>query len=84
MSMIFFTVTYEYIFSVCHVYFHIMIRKQADNTYARNIESLVSKVCSLCNDPREDHNCIRASSLQCLSALVILDSFQMNSHLCIS
>jgi hypothetical protein len=46
------------------------IYSQADNTYARNIESLVSKVCSLCNDPRGDHNRICASSLQCLSALI--------------
>lgn len=46
------------------------IYSQVDNTYARNIESLVSKVCSLCNDPRENNNGIRASSLQCLSALI--------------
>ncbi|XP_078160554.1 protein SEMI-ROLLED LEAF 2 [Carex rostrata] len=46
------------------------IYSQADNTYARNIESLVSKLCLLCNDPRGDHNLICASSLQCLSALI--------------
>ncbi|KAJ4817138.1 ARM repeat superfamily protein [Rhynchospora pubera] len=46
------------------------IYSQADNTYARNIESLVSKVCSLSNDSRENHTHIRASSLQCLSAMI--------------
>ncbi|XP_015874915.3 protein SEMI-ROLLED LEAF 2 isoform X2 [Ziziphus jujuba] len=45
---------------------------QADATYARNIENLVPKVCSLACEKGDDHQkiCLRASSLQCLSAMV--------------
>ncbi|KAM5561026.1 protein SEMI-ROLLED LEAF 2 [Rosa sericea] len=48
------------------------IYTQADGTYTHNIESLVHKVCKLAHESGEDHQkrCLRASSLQCLSAMV--------------
>ncbi|XP_050381062.1 protein SEMI-ROLLED LEAF 2 [Argentina anserina] len=48
------------------------IYTQADGTYTHNIESLVHKVCALAHEKGDDHQkrCLRASSLQCLSAMV--------------
>ncbi|XP_058084129.1 protein SEMI-ROLLED LEAF 2 [Magnolia sinica] len=48
------------------------IYSQADGTYTYNIESLVPKVCALARESGEecDKRCLRASSLQCLSAMV--------------
>nr|CAD1833220.1 unnamed protein product [Ananas comosus var. bracteatus] len=47
------------------------IYSQVDNTYARNIESLVHKVCTLaCEQGEEQKSPLRAASLQCLSAMV--------------
>lgn len=45
---------------------------QVDSTYTHNIEKLVRKVCMLSQEPGETHEnrCLRASSLQCLSAMV--------------
>lgn len=42
--------------------------------YTYNIESFVQKVCMLAREKGEDHQrrCLRASSLQCLSAMVVL------------
>ena len=47
---------------------------QADGTYTHNIESLVHKVCALAHESGDDHQkrCLRASSLQCLSAMVYI------------
>ena len=47
---------------------------QVDNSYARNIESLVHKVCALSRQQGEEHRLLRAASLQCLSAMVIHSS----------
>ncbi|KAL3538274.1 hypothetical protein ACH5RR_001640 [Cinchona calisaya] len=48
------------------------IYRQVDGTYAYNLESLVHKVCSIAEETGEEHQkcCLRASSLQCLSAMV--------------
>lgn len=48
------------------------IYSQADGTYSHNIEKLVPKVCEIAREAGEDHQkcCLRASSLQCLSAMV--------------
>ncbi|KAK9919970.1 hypothetical protein M0R45_028540 [Rubus argutus] len=48
------------------------IYTQADGTYTHNIESLVHKVCKLAHESGEEDQkrCLRASSLQCLSAMV--------------
>ncbi|XXG53982.1 hypothetical protein AAC387_Pa03g1977 [Persea americana] len=46
------------------------IYSQADGTYTYNIESLVRKVCDLARESGEEKRCLRASSLQCLSAMV--------------
>ncbi|KAJ7977860.1 ARM repeat superfamily protein [Quillaja saponaria] len=48
------------------------IFSQADGTYTHNIEKLVQKVCMLAQECGEEHQkrCLRASSLQCLSAMV--------------
>ncbi|KAK7269431.1 hypothetical protein RIF29_22157 [Crotalaria pallida] len=45
---------------------------QVDATYTQNIEKLVKKVCVLAQERGETHEkcCLRASSLQCLSAMV--------------
>ncbi|XP_045795084.1 protein SEMI-ROLLED LEAF 2 isoform X1 [Trifolium pratense] len=45
---------------------------QVDSTYTHNIEKLVRKVCMLSQELGETHenHCLRASSLQCLSAMV--------------
>ncbi|XP_027363352.1 uncharacterized protein LOC113870950 isoform X2 [Abrus precatorius] len=45
---------------------------QVDATYTHNIEKLVRKVCMLSREHGETHEkrCLRASSLQCLSAMV--------------
>ncbi|CAL5191668.1 unnamed protein product [Lathyrus oleraceus] len=45
---------------------------QVDSTYTHNMEKLVKKVCMLSQEPGETlENCsLRASSLQCLSAMV--------------
>lgn len=50
-----------------------MFCKQADGTYTHNIEKFVYKVCKLAHEDGEDHQrrCLRASSLQCLSSMVI-------------
>ncbi|KAL3843542.1 hypothetical protein ACJIZ3_000945 [Penstemon smallii] len=48
------------------------IYSQVDGTYTHNIENLVDKVSALAHkteDERQNH-CLRASSLQCLSAMV--------------
>ncbi|KAL8166341.1 hypothetical protein V2J09_007840 [Rumex salicifolius] len=44
------------------------IRSQIDGTYARNIENLVPKVCTLARENGEHQ--LQASSLQCLEAMV--------------
>ncbi|KAF5739907.1 hypothetical protein HS088_TW12G01119 [Tripterygium wilfordii] len=48
------------------------IYSQADGTYAHSIENYVIKVCKLARKNGEEHQkrCLRASSLQCLSAMV--------------
>ncbi|XP_022743108.1 protein EFR3 homolog B-like isoform X1 [Durio zibethinus] len=48
------------------------IYSQADGTYIHNIEKFVHKVCKLACEDGEEHQrrCLRASSLQCLSAMV--------------
>ncbi|KAM7478464.1 hypothetical protein LguiA_026677 [Lonicera macranthoides] len=48
------------------------IYSQVDGTYTYNIENLVHKVSILARGTEEDHQkrCLRASSLQCLSAMV--------------
>ncbi|KAF2938899.1 protein SEMI-ROLLED LEAF 2-like isoform X1 [Oryza sativa Japonica Group] len=46
------------------------IYSQVDNTYARNIESLVRKVCVLSRQQGVEHSLLRAASLQCLSAMI--------------
>ncbi|KAL5218451.1 hypothetical protein ABZP36_019135 [Zizania latifolia] len=46
------------------------IYSQVDNTYARNIESLVRKVCTLSRQQGVEHSLLRAASLQCLSAMI--------------
>ncbi|KAJ4955982.1 hypothetical protein NE237_012765 [Protea cynaroides] len=48
------------------------ICNQADGTYAHNIEKLVHKVCMLARESGEEYRkcSLRASSLQCLSAMV--------------
>lgn len=48
------------------------IYSQTDGTYAHNIEKLLHKVCVLGREAGEEHQkcCLRASSLQCLSAMV--------------
>ncbi|XP_028791403.1 uncharacterized protein LOC114747268 [Neltuma alba] len=48
------------------------IYSQADTTYAHNIEKLVRKVCILSQEHGESHAkcCLRAASLQCLSAMI--------------
>ncbi|XVE89558.1 hypothetical protein DITRI_Ditri20bG0005700 [Diplodiscus trichospermus] len=48
------------------------IYSQADGTYMHNIEKFVHKVCKLAREDGEEHQrrCLRASSLQCLSAMV--------------
>lgn len=46
------------------------IYSQADGTYTYNVESLVLQVCALARESGEDKHCLRASSLQCLSAMV--------------
>lgn len=48
------------------------IYNQADGTYTHNIESFVQKLCMLARERGGDNQrrCLRASSLQCLSAMV--------------
>ncbi|OMO86277.1 Armadillo-type [Corchorus capsularis] len=46
------------------------IYSQADGTYTHNIEKFVPKVCKLACEDGEEHESLRASSLQCLSAMV--------------
>ncbi|XWS64447.1 hypothetical protein CRYUN_Cryun05aG0004500 [Craigia yunnanensis] len=48
------------------------IYSQADGTYTHNIEKFVHKVCKLAHEDGEEHQrrFLRASSLQCLSAMV--------------
>ncbi|KAF5952160.1 hypothetical protein HYC85_010104 [Camellia sinensis] len=48
------------------------IYSQVDGTYTYNIENLVKKVCILARATGEEHEkrCLRASGLQCLSAMV--------------
>lgn len=50
-----------------------IIYKQVDGTYTYNLESLVPKVCATARENGEEQKkqCLRASSLQCLSAMVI-------------
>lgn len=45
---------------------------QLDGTYTHNIENYVHEVCKLARDKGVEHQtrCLRASSLQCLSAMV--------------
>lgn len=60
-----------------HSYFflliHIMLCEQTDGTYTHNIEKFVHQVCNLARVHGDEHHtsCLRASSLQCLSAMVI-------------
>lgn len=46
---------------------------QVDGTYTYNIENLVHKVCMLARGAEGEHqkSCLRASGLQCLSAMVL-------------
>ena len=48
------------------------MHEQVDGTYTYNIENMVHKVCILARETGEEHEkrCLRASSLQCLSAMV--------------
>ncbi|KAK6911653.1 hypothetical protein RJ641_023746 [Dillenia turbinata] len=48
------------------------IYSQVDGIYAHNIEKFVERVCKLACENGEEHQkrCLRASSLQCLSAMV--------------
>lgn len=48
-----------------------MMDEQADGTYTYSIESLARKVCAMARESGEDKRCLRASSLQCLSAMVL-------------
>lgn len=48
-----------------------MMDEQADGTYTYTIESLARKVCAMARESGEDKRCLRASSLQCLSAMVL-------------
>lgn len=45
--------------------------EQADGTYTYIIESWVRKVCAMVRESGEDKRGLRASSLQCLSAMVL-------------
>ncbi|KAM3250975.1 hypothetical protein P3L10_005045 [Capsicum annuum] len=49
------------------------IYSQVDGTHSYNIETLVPKVCSLARETGEEREkrSLRASSLQCLSAMVL-------------
>lgn len=55
------------------------MNEQVDATYTHNIEKLVRKVCMLSQEPGETHekHCLKASSLQCLSAMVISAPFEL-------
>ncbi|CAA7017161.1 unnamed protein product [Microthlaspi erraticum] len=48
------------------------IYSQVDGTYTHSIEKFAHKVCSLAREEGQDHQkrCLRASGLQCLSAMV--------------
>ncbi|KAB2005998.1 hypothetical protein ES319_D11G310100v1 [Gossypium barbadense] len=48
------------------------IYSQVDGTYTHSIEKFVHKVCKLAREDGEEHQrrCLKASSLQCLSAMV--------------
>lgn len=65
---------YDFLFEACIMIQFSPAYKQVDNTYARNIESLVHKVCALSRQQGEEHRLLRAASLQCLSAMVIHSS----------
>ncbi|KAK7244986.1 hypothetical protein RIF29_39815 [Crotalaria pallida] len=55
-----------------HFHANDTMKEQVDATYTHNIERLVKKVCVLAQERGETHEkcCLRASSLQCLSAMV--------------
>ncbi|XP_042512049.1 protein SEMI-ROLLED LEAF 2-like [Macadamia integrifolia] len=67
-----------------------LVHGQEDGTYAHNIEKLVHKVCMLARESAEGYGkcCLRASSMQCLSAMVwfmtefshVLDNFDEIVH----
>ncbi|CAB4268697.1 unnamed protein product [Prunus armeniaca] len=71
------------------------IYSQTDGTYTHTIESLVHRVCKLARESGEDHHrrCLRASSLQRLSAMleqwflpcqivhVTLDNYEPDTHI---
>ncbi|KAF8394670.1 hypothetical protein HHK36_020886 [Tetracentron sinense] len=59
------------------------IYSQADGTYTHNIESFVHKVCMLAREAGEEHNkcCLRASSLQCISAMIATYVFDRSLQL---
>lgn len=63
------------------MHFHAMdpMKEQVDATYTHNIEKLVKKVCMLSREHGEtrEKRCLRASSLQCLSAMVISAPFDI-------
>lgn len=63
------------------LHFHAIdtMKEQVDTTYTHNIEKLVRKVCILSREHGETHEkrCLRASSLQCLSAMVISALFDL-------
>ncbi|XP_066381318.1 protein SEMI-ROLLED LEAF 2-like isoform X1 [Miscanthus floridulus] len=54
----------------CQTLANFINSQQVDNSYARNIESLVHKVCALSRQQGEEHRLLRAASLQCLSAMI--------------
>lgn len=55
------------------------MNEQVDATYTHSIEKLVTKVCMLSRENGDTHEkrCLRASSLQCLSAMVIVAPFDL-------
>lgn len=50
-----------------------MVYNQVDGTYTYNLENLVPKVCAIAREDGDEpeKSCLRALSLQCVSAMVI-------------
>lgn len=63
--------------SICLVRLRVLVFgplfEQTDGTYMHSIEKLLHKVCVLLREKGDEHQrrCLRASSLQCLSAMVV-------------